>query len=181
MPGKRTLERARKDRREGKSASTQAGGFVREEIHHIREGRHGTRSAKQAIAIGLSKALHAGVELESPEKGKTSKTVRRRAERDLAAATRKRKQRRRGAVHARPSAHSSARAKPRVRAWRWRVRRVRRRASVARLTAAPRRARRRARKGRPSALPRRARPLARVRQNADRAEAIMRIAQSTCR
>jgi hypothetical protein len=56
MPEKQTLERARRAKREGKSSSTQAGEFVREEIHHIREGKHGARSTKQAIAIGLSKA-----------------------------------------------------------------------------------------------------------------------------
>src|SRR5438270_13078077 len=66
MPEKRTLERAREDAREGKSASTQAGGFVREEIHHIREGKHGAASTKQAIAIGLSKARRAGVKLPRP-------------------------------------------------------------------------------------------------------------------
>ena len=63
MPAKRTLKRARKDKREGKAASTQAGEFVREEIEHIREGKHGARSARQAIAIGLSKARRAGVDL----------------------------------------------------------------------------------------------------------------------
>jgi len=63
MPERRTIERARKDAREGKSPSTQAGEFVREEIHHVREGKHGARSAKQAIAIGLSKARRAGVKL----------------------------------------------------------------------------------------------------------------------
>jgi len=63
MPEKETLERAEEDRREGKSPSTQAGEFVREEIHHVREGKHGARSAKQAIAIGLSKARRAGVKL----------------------------------------------------------------------------------------------------------------------
>jgi hypothetical protein len=68
MPEKATLERARKKARQGKSASTQAGEFVREEIHHIREGKHGARSAKQAIAIGLSKARRAGVKLP-PIKG----------------------------------------------------------------------------------------------------------------
>lgn len=68
MPEKRTMERAKKDKREGKAASTQAGEFVREEIHHVREGKHGVRSAKQAIAIGLSKARRAGVEL--PPKGR---------------------------------------------------------------------------------------------------------------
>jgi uncharacterized protein DUF6496 len=63
MPEKETLERARRDRRQGKSPSTQAGEFVREEIHHVREGKHGARSTKQAIAIGLSKARRAGVKL----------------------------------------------------------------------------------------------------------------------
>ena len=63
---KTTLERARRDKRQGKAPSTQAGEFVREEIHHIREGKHGARSAKQAIAIGLSKARKAGVALPPP-------------------------------------------------------------------------------------------------------------------
>src|SRR5690242_19283282 len=66
MPEKETLERARKDAKEGKSASTQAGEFVRQEIHHVREGKHGARSTKQAIAIGLSKARRAGVKLGKP-------------------------------------------------------------------------------------------------------------------
>ena len=82
MPGKQTLERARKDKREGKSASTQAGEFVREEIEHIREGKHGARSARQAIAIGLSKARRAGVELPPPKKGEASEETRRKAARD---------------------------------------------------------------------------------------------------
>jgi Family of unknown function (DUF6496) len=63
MPDKETLERAERDKREGKSPSTQAGEFVREEMHHVREGKHGVRNTKQAIAIGLSKARRAGVEL----------------------------------------------------------------------------------------------------------------------
>jgi hypothetical protein len=67
MPEKETLERARRDRKQGKSASTQAGEFVREEMHHIREGKHGARSAKQAIAIGLSKARRAGVKLPAKD------------------------------------------------------------------------------------------------------------------
>lgn len=83
MPEKETIERARKDAKMGKSPSTQAGEFVREEIEHIREGKHGARSAKQAIAIGLSKARRAGVALPPPKKGKTSKEVRERAARDL--------------------------------------------------------------------------------------------------
>jgi hypothetical protein len=83
MPEKQTLARARKTRRQGKSPSSQAGEFVREEMHHIREGKHGARSTKQAIAIGLSKARRAGVELAAPERGRTSDAARRRAKRDL--------------------------------------------------------------------------------------------------
>src|SRR5213080_225944 len=69
MPEKKTLERAAEDKAEGKSPSTQAGEFVREEIEHVREGKHGARSAKQAIAIGLSKARRAGVDLPLSKKG----------------------------------------------------------------------------------------------------------------
>ncbi len=83
MPEKKTIERARRDKREGKAPSTQAGEFVREEIEHVREGKHGVRSTKQAIAIGLSKARRAGIELPPPKKGKTSEATRRKAERDL--------------------------------------------------------------------------------------------------
>ena len=79
MPEKQTLQRAKRDKREGKAASTQAGEFVREEIDHIREGKHGARSAKQAIAIGLSKARRAGVDLPPPKKGTTSDETRRSA------------------------------------------------------------------------------------------------------
>ncbi len=79
MPEKKTIKRARKAKREGKAPSTQAGEFVREEIEHIREGKHGARSAKQAIAIGLSKARRAGVDLPPPEKGVTSEQTRRSA------------------------------------------------------------------------------------------------------
>jgi len=80
MPEKKTLERARKAKREGKSPTTQAGEFVREEIEHIREGKHGARSAKQAIAIGLSKARRAGVRLKPPRKGQVSERTRKSAE-----------------------------------------------------------------------------------------------------
>jgi len=83
MPDKKTLSRARKDKASGKSASTQAGEFVRETIDHVRQGKHGVRSTKQAIAIGLSKARRAGVKLAAPAKGKTSASTRKRAERDL--------------------------------------------------------------------------------------------------
>src|SRR5258706_3084078 len=78
MPDTETLKRAEKDRSEGKSASTQAGEFVREEIHHIREGKHGARNAKQAIAIGLSKARRAGVPLK-PQPGTKAKAKTRHA------------------------------------------------------------------------------------------------------
>ena len=81
MPEKETLKRARKDKREGKAPSTQAGEFVHEEIEHIREGKHGARSTKQAIAIGLSKARRAGVELPAPENA--SKETKEQAKRDL--------------------------------------------------------------------------------------------------
>ena len=82
MPEKRTIQRARQDAREGKSPSTQAGEFVREEMDHIREGKHGARSAKQAIAIGLSKARRAGVKLAPPKRGRASETTRFAAQRD---------------------------------------------------------------------------------------------------
>jgi hypothetical protein len=88
MPEKATLERAHEDAAEGKSPSTQAGEFVREEMHHIREGKHGTRSTKQAIAIGLSKARRAGVEL-SPPSGPSE--TRKEAARDLSKGKRRRR------------------------------------------------------------------------------------------
>jgi len=84
MPEKKTIERARKDARESKAPSTQAGEFVREEMNHIREGKHGARSAKQAIAIGLSKARRAGVKLAPPKKGRASERTRTQAARDSA-------------------------------------------------------------------------------------------------
>jgi len=79
MPEKETLERTEEDKRAGKAPSTQAGEFVREEMHHVREGKHGARSAKQAIAIGLSKARRAGVKLKPPRKGKASTKTRQSA------------------------------------------------------------------------------------------------------
>jgi hypothetical protein len=81
MPERETLQRARRDKRQGKAASTQAGEFIREEIHHIREGKHGARSTKQAIAIGLSKARRSGVDLPTPDKGKVSAKTRKSAQR----------------------------------------------------------------------------------------------------
>ena len=82
MPEEEVVERAREDKREGKSPSTQAGEFVREEMEHIREGEHGARSPEQAIAIGLSKARRAGVKLPPPKRGKHQ--TKRQAKRDLA-------------------------------------------------------------------------------------------------
>ena len=80
MPEKETLERAREDAREGKSPTTQAGEFVREEMHHIREGKHGAASTKQAIAIGLSKARRAGVKLGAPGKSASAATKKKAAQ-----------------------------------------------------------------------------------------------------
>src|SRR3954451_15954704 len=83
MPEKKTIERAKKDKAEGKAPTTQAGEFVREEMEHIRQGKHGARSPQQAIAIGLSKARRSGVDLPPPKKGTTSEATRKSAERDL--------------------------------------------------------------------------------------------------
>ncbi|HWC20550.1 MAG TPA: hypothetical protein VG498_26265 [Terriglobales bacterium] len=84
MPWKTTLQHAKKDKEEGKAPTTQAGEFVREEMEHIRRGKHGARNTKQAIAIGLSKARRAGVSLAAPKPGTTSARTRRQAQRDLA-------------------------------------------------------------------------------------------------
>ena len=80
MPWKTTLKRAAEDEREGKAPSTQAGEFVKEEMEHVRRGKHGARNTKQAIAIGLSKARRAGVNLKPPKKGTTSAKTRKSAE-----------------------------------------------------------------------------------------------------
>ena len=85
MPERKTLERAREAKREGKAPTTQAGEFVREEIDHVREGKHGARSAKQAIAIGLAKARRAGIDLKPPKKGQASAQTRKSAARDYQA------------------------------------------------------------------------------------------------
>jgi hypothetical protein len=87
MPKQNTIERARRDKRQGKAASTQAGEFVREEIETIRHGEHGARSTKQAIAIGLSKARRAGVKLPVPAKGKVPDATRKKAMRELKTAS----------------------------------------------------------------------------------------------
>jgi hypothetical protein len=89
MPEKKTIEKARQAKQEGKAPTTQAGEFVHEEMEHIREGKHGARSPEQAIAIGLSKARRAGVDLPPPKKGAASEATRKRAERDLKAGRKK--------------------------------------------------------------------------------------------
>ncbi len=98
MPQKRTIERARQDAREGKSPSTQAGEFIREEIDKIRSGEHGARSTKQAIAIGLDEARRAGVKLPPPKKGSVTERTRRSAEYAYEAGQGKRKTKRRPRV-----------------------------------------------------------------------------------
>ena len=85
MPTRKAKERAHEDAREGKSPSTQAGEFVHEEIKHVREGEHGARSAKQAIAIGLSKARRAGVKIKPPKRGRASEETREKARKDVSA------------------------------------------------------------------------------------------------
>jgi hypothetical protein len=82
MPEKKTIARARKKAREGKAPTTQAGEFVREEMEHVKQGKHGAKSRKQTIAIGLSKARRAGVQLPSPKKGKYPEATREKAERE---------------------------------------------------------------------------------------------------
>src|ERR1041385_2421805 len=94
MPDKRTIQRARKDKRAGKAPTTQAGEFVREEIHKIRRGKHGARSPEQAIATGLSEPRRAGVDLPPPEKGKAKASTRKSAKYAYEAGQGKRKTRR---------------------------------------------------------------------------------------
>src|SRR5258708_33318421 len=100
MPEKKTIERARKDKREGKAPTTQAGEYVRETMEHIREGKRGARSTKQAIAIGLSKARRAGVKVPLPKKGKVSEATRRKAMQDSASHPHKTNPRRSRAITA---------------------------------------------------------------------------------
>ena len=82
MPEKKTLERARRAKRQGKRPTTQAGAFVHEEIEHVREGKHGAKSTKQAIAIDLAKARRAGVPLKPPRQGQATRRTRQSARRD---------------------------------------------------------------------------------------------------
>src|SRR6266702_4413676 len=98
MPERKTVEKARKDKRAGKAPTTQAGEFVREEIRKVRRGEHGARSPQQAIAIGLSEARRAGVALRPPGKGKAKARTRKSAEYAYEAGQGKRKTRRRPRV-----------------------------------------------------------------------------------
>ena len=153
MPEKKTLERARRDRRRGKAPSTQAGEFVREEIEHVREGKHGARSTKQAIAIGLSKARRAGVKLAAPAKGTTSRRTRTQAERDLERGSAEKRRRR---------PYSAARARGARKA----LEKEGRSAASHSRAVAPGDVPRRASGRRPSARRRRRRPRARARRRA---------------
>lgn len=103
MPSKSTTARARRDLREGKRPSTAAGEFVREEMEHVRHGKHGARSTRQAIAIGLSKARRAGVPLSPPKKGRARTSTRQAAERDYEVGQGKRKPRASSARRSRAS------------------------------------------------------------------------------
>jgi Family of unknown function (DUF6496) len=98
MPLKRTVAKARRDKRQGKSATTQAGEFVHEEIDKIRHGEHGARSTKQAIAIGLSEARRAGVDLPPPKRGQVTERTRKGAEYAYEAGQGRRKPKRRPRV-----------------------------------------------------------------------------------
>jgi hypothetical protein len=154
MPEQETIERARQDAREGKAPSTQAGEFVREEIHHVREGKHGARSTKQAIAIGLSKARRAGVKL--PRKGAAAKRAPIRRKRGKPSATRSR------AVRKALKREGRAAAAPRALA-RQAKSAARRRSSTQRSAAARKAARTKGPRGRTAAARKAARTRARRR------------------
>ena len=166
MPEKETLRRARQDKRAGKSASTQAGEFVREEIHHIREGKHGARSTKQAIAIGLSKARRSGVKLRPPKKGTTSTKTRLSAERAYSAGQSARKKkpstRRSRAVKGALKREGRSAASPRALATQARSA-ARRRTATSRSAAAKKAARTKGRAGRSAAAKKAARTRSRRR------------------
>jgi hypothetical protein len=152
MQERNPIEQAREDEREGKAPTTQAGEFIRDEIHHIREGKHGAASTKQAVAIGLSRARRAGVKLPPPRKGKAPARTRKRAARDLARA--------KGAPPRRRSTAKRSRATLRA------LKRKGRRAASR--TALARHARRSARKRGPAARKASARKAVRARTPAQR-------------
>lgn len=117
MPEKKTVQKAKQDLKQGKSPSTAAGELVHEEIEHVRQGKHGARSAKQAVAVGLSKARRAGVPLPAPKRGQASARTRRAAERDVEVGQGTRKprpatKRRQAATRALKRESSAAASKP---------------------------------------------------------------------
>ncbi|HEV2954750.1 MAG TPA: DNA-binding protein [Xanthobacteraceae bacterium] len=167
MPEKRTIERARKDRREGKAPTTQAGEFVREEIEKIRHGEHGARSPEQAIAIGLSMARRAGVPLRPPRKGQAKARTRRSAEYAYEAGQHKRRTKRRPRVAR--AVKRALKREPRSTVSRGELSRHARRAAArrsaaARSAAARKAARTKTRRGRSAAAKKAARTRARRRR-----------------
>ena len=165
MPEKANLERAARAKRSGKSASTQAGEFVREEMHHIREGKHGARSTKQAIAIGLSKARRSGVDLPPPEKGSVSEKTRRSAKRAYQAGQRAKpkKSRRRSQATERALKRENRSAASKTALSRHGRSAARKRTKTQRSTAARRAAQTKGRNGRSAAARKAARTRARRR------------------
>jgi hypothetical protein len=163
MPDKATIERARRDKRAGKSPSTQAGEFVRAEIEKIRRGEHGARSPQQAIAIGLSEARRAGVDLKPPKKGRAKESTRKSAKYAYEAGQGKRRPRRRPRVSRAVS--RVLKREPRGSVSRQSLSRQARQAAKRRPAASRRAAarKRRAPGAAPAAPPRRAKRLGRVR------------------
>jgi len=169
MPDRKTLRRAPRDKREGKSPSTQAGEFVREEMEHVREGKHGARSPQQAIAIGLSKARRAGIDLKPPSGEQASARARRQAQRDYErghrmAAARSASRRRRAAVSRALESEPRASASPRALAAHGRVAAARRSATQ-RSAAAKRAARTKGHAGRSTAARKATRTRASLRRS----------------
>jgi uncharacterized protein DUF6496 len=169
MPRKETIRKAMRDKRQGKSASTQAGEFVREEIDKIRRGEHGARSTRQAIAIGLSEARRAGVDLPPPRKGKVKESTRRSAKYAYEAGQGKRKTRRRPRVSR--AVKEVLKREPRSAASRSELSRqgknaARRRSAASRSAAARKAAHTKAAKGRSAAAKKAARTRARRRPSA---------------
>lgn len=148
MPEKQTIRRARRDKREGKAPTTQAGEFVKEEMDHIREGKHGARSTKQAIAIGLSKARRAGVALGAPPSGSSPRTTRSAKSASRASRRHRRPSPRRSRAATRALKHEGHRAASRRALSRQAHAAARRRSSASRRSAGRRAARTRQRRRR---------------------------------
>jgi hypothetical protein len=167
MPDQETLKRAHEDAREGKAPTTQAGEFVREEMHHIREGKHGARSTNQAIAIGLSKARRAGVKLRAPRRGAASaKTVKqaKRAFREGQGHSRRRPSGKRARAIREALKREGHRAASRKSLSKQARSTARERGSSARHRSAMKAVRTKGKKGRPQAARKAVRTLARARQ-----------------